>query len=119
MAIGALRRVDECVRAYSGQIRLSGMPAAVREVLKITKLDGGVFQIFDSCRSARESFDSRRSKTTKRVKISRHGFSGTGPPDGTTVQDREDYVAPSPGEDHAQRDVEFRRVGIREEKEVD
>jgi anti-sigma B factor antagonist len=58
VAIGALLRVDKRVRAYSGQLRLAGMRPDVREVFKITRLDGSVFQILDSCRLARESFDS-------------------------------------------------------------
>jgi anti-anti-sigma factor len=54
--IEALLRVDKRVRAYSGQMRLCGMCREVREVFKITRLDENVFQIFDSCRSARRSF---------------------------------------------------------------
>jgi anti-anti-sigma factor len=121
MAIGALRRVDKRVREYSGQLRLCGMPRAVREVFKITKLDGSVFQIFDTFHSARESFYSKPTsrKARKHVKISQHSFSGSGPRDGTTAQNIDDYAAPSPGEGPVEPDVEFRRAGVREEKETD
>ena len=112
-AIGALIRVEKRVRDYSGRIRLSGMHPDVREVFKITRLDGSVFKILDSYPLARASFDSRRHKTTKRVsRLSER----CNPRSGTADQPMEDdYVAPSPGEDHAatdQLDVEFRRAGV-------
>jgi anti-sigma B factor antagonist len=56
VAIGALIRLDKRMRAYSGQLRLCGMHRDLRQVFKVTKLDGAVFRIFDSCRLARESF---------------------------------------------------------------
>ena len=55
-AIGTLLRMHKRIQPYCGQLRLCGMRADVREVFKIMGLDGPVFKIFDSCRSARESF---------------------------------------------------------------
>ena len=57
MAIGALLRVHRRIQAYSGQLRLCGMHAKVRELFTLVGLDGTIFKIFDSRRSAIESFE--------------------------------------------------------------
>ncbi len=115
--IESLLRVDSRVRDYGGQIRLCGMLRAVRDVFKIADLDGRVFRILDSFRSAKKSFDKRTShrKARKHVKFSRHSFGGTGPADDATAQEIDGYAPPSPGEGPGEPDADFRRAGIRKE----
>ena len=55
--IGPLIRARTRVRRYGGQIKLCSMSRGHREVFQICGLDGTVFQIYDSCREAAESFD--------------------------------------------------------------
>jgi anti-anti-sigma factor len=55
-AIGALIRAHRRVQAYSGQLKLCGLDPVARAMFRTANLDGTVFEIFDSCQQARESF---------------------------------------------------------------
>ncbi len=54
--INILLRVKEKMDSYGGQLRFCGMSKSLREVYKILKLDGRVFQILETAQDAMESF---------------------------------------------------------------
>ena len=54
-AIGGLIRVDKEVRSYGGEMKLC-MSHDVRELFRVTRLDGNVFDIYESESEAVASF---------------------------------------------------------------
>jgi anti-anti-sigma factor len=55
-AIGVVIRANRRVQAYSGQLKLCGLDPVIRDMFRTANLDGTVFEIFDSCGQARDSF---------------------------------------------------------------
>ena len=50
--ISALIRAQRRVNQYGGKMNLCGMTEDLRKIFKICRLDGTVFDIYDSCRDA-------------------------------------------------------------------
>lgn len=50
--ISALIRAQKRVNDYGGKMNLCGMSKDLRQIFKICRLDGPVFDIYDSCRDA-------------------------------------------------------------------
>ena len=57
--LSALIRAQRRVNDYDGQMNLCGMTDELRKVFQICKLDGTVFQIYDSCRDASAAFEDK------------------------------------------------------------